>query len=290
MARPKKDNAEYFSHDKDMRNDPKIKALRRKYREGYMVFSMLLEVLTGSDFFTIDFTPMQVELLAGDFDVDPEVLEQIVEYCVKINLLKREENLIYSCGLRKRLQPVLDNRNAVKQRFLDKKLQNKDVSKTENTQSKVKYSKVKESNIVVEEVIGDPAEILKKIEEEIFIDEDEMEAALKFLRKHTMYEIVQQHNSLDPGGTDDHFRIFYTQKKGFGELTGKTPNDLVRNFYYWVPKYLLANKPKPVSNGNANHNPRRNHTVAAGADEKRADRKQLVDSLRGLLRGTEPKE
>ena len=31
MARPKKNNAEYFTHDADMRNDVKIKALRRNF-------------------------------------------------------------------------------------------------------------------------------------------------------------------------------------------------------------------------------------------------------------------
>lgn len=38
MARPKKNNAEYYTHDADMRNDMKIKALRRKFSHtGYAV-------------------------------------------------------------------------------------------------------------------------------------------------------------------------------------------------------------------------------------------------------------
>jgi hypothetical protein len=31
MARPLKNNADYFPHDNDMRNDEKILALRRKF-------------------------------------------------------------------------------------------------------------------------------------------------------------------------------------------------------------------------------------------------------------------
>ena len=31
MARPKKNNADYFSHDNDMRNDERIIALIRKF-------------------------------------------------------------------------------------------------------------------------------------------------------------------------------------------------------------------------------------------------------------------
>lgn len=38
MARPNKNNAEYFSHDADMRNDVKVKALRRRFSHtGYAV-------------------------------------------------------------------------------------------------------------------------------------------------------------------------------------------------------------------------------------------------------------
>jgi hypothetical protein len=31
MARPKRENADYFSHDTEMRNDPKVKYIRNAY-------------------------------------------------------------------------------------------------------------------------------------------------------------------------------------------------------------------------------------------------------------------
>ncbi|MBL4705443.1 MAG: DUF4373 domain-containing protein [Flavobacteriales bacterium] len=44
MARPLKNNADYFSHDNNMRNDKKILAVRRKYgSDGYSVWCMILE-------------------------------------------------------------------------------------------------------------------------------------------------------------------------------------------------------------------------------------------------------
>jgi hypothetical protein len=285
-----------------MRNDPKVKALRRKYQEGYMVFNMLLEVLTGSDFFTIDYSPIQVELLAGDFDVDPETLEQIVDYCVKVNLLVKEQNLIYSCGLRKRLQPVLDNRNAVKQRFLDKKLKNEDVSKVDNTQSKVKYSKVKETKIVVEEKGDYEEKILEQIEEILIpeiisdglVNEEEKIAAVNFLKNHSMFALIQKQQTLKPPEVIKLFETFYETKSVLKEITGKSKDEVLKHFLFWVPKYKQSTQPsntsKPANNGNANYHTRRNNSVAASADEKRAERGQLVDSLRGLLRGTEPKE
>ncbi|GHV28882.1 hypothetical protein FACS1894176_11540 [Bacteroidia bacterium] len=50
MARPKKENADYFSHDKEMRNNPKLKYIRNIFNlEGYAVFCMLLEYLTNCE-------------------------------------------------------------------------------------------------------------------------------------------------------------------------------------------------------------------------------------------------
>ncbi|KQC02068.1 DUF4373 domain-containing protein [Pedobacter sp. Hv1] len=257
MARPKKDNADYFSHDKDMRNDPKIRALRKKFKNGYSVFNMLLEVLTGSDFFFIEINEMEIELLAGDFDEEAEILTQIIDYCVKVKLLFREENQIYSCGLKKRLQPVIDNRNAVKQRFLDKKLKQEVVSKTPSTQSKVKYSKVKESidnnsnyypttpEVVAEVEVINSIKIEKKISEEkqhelpidFVLDEEEFVAAEKFLKGHSIFNLVQMQHGTDPTTTLTYFRVFYEQKKAFGELKNKQPVDVLKHFYQWIPKY-----------------------------------------------------
>ena len=97
MARPKKNNAEYFTHDADMRNDVKIKALRRKFSHtGYAVWNYLLETLTDSDFFEVEWEEINIELLAADYDVSVSELTEIVEYCVKIGLLQRAGNKLIS--------------------------------------------------------------------------------------------------------------------------------------------------------------------------------------------------
>jgi hypothetical protein len=156
MARPKKENAEYFSHDSGMRNDPKIKALRRRFSIGYSVYNMFLEYLTDCSFFEFEMNDLQYEILAGDFDVETETLIQILDYCVKIGLLERQNNVFFSNGLKKRLQTVLDKRNNSKNKFLNQKPTEKAkevhesvVSVTETTQSKVKESKVKESIVLL---------------------------------------------------------------------------------------------------------------------------------------------
>ena len=89
MARPNKNNAEYFSHDADMRNDVKVKALRRKFGHvGYAVWCFILESLTDGDDFEVEYDKVNRELLAADFDIPVNQLEEIVEYCKSINLLQ----------------------------------------------------------------------------------------------------------------------------------------------------------------------------------------------------------
>ncbi|SOC79842.1 protein of unknown function [Salinimicrobium sediminis] len=152
MARPKKLNADYFSHDADMRNDPKIKALRRKYGiQGYAIWNMMLEVLTDADFFEYEWTTLNIELLAGDFDVEPKILEEVIDYCVMLKLIQKEEDLIFSEKLQERFESLLSKRNRDrKQKETAKptpKTEKKEVFDSEKPQSKVKESKVKESKV-----------------------------------------------------------------------------------------------------------------------------------------------
>lgn len=111
MARPIKLSAEYFYHDADMRNDIKIKALRRNFgAEGYAVWNFILETLTANEDFKMPFSPLDQELLAADFDVSPERLAEIVDYCCRLELLQHSEDeaTVFSRAHRKRLQSVLD--------------------------------------------------------------------------------------------------------------------------------------------------------------------------------------
>lgn len=111
MARPRKNNAEYFSHDADMRNDIKIKALRRKFSHtGYAVWNYLLETLSDSDFFEIEWDEINIELLAADYDVSVEELNSIVEYSLKIGLLQMQGDKLYSETHKKRFSALLANR------------------------------------------------------------------------------------------------------------------------------------------------------------------------------------
>ena len=161
MARPSKNNAEYFSHDADMRNDVKVKALRRRFsHKGYAVWCFMLEVLTDSDFFEVSFDEVSQELLAADFDIAPEELREIVEYCQKIGLLQStQDGKVFSEAHQRRFSGLLTKRERDRKRLARLAQEEKQAeteviatekpvlnsSRPDNSHSKVKENRVKEN-------------------------------------------------------------------------------------------------------------------------------------------------
>ena len=136
MARPLKNNADYFSHDSQMRNDVKIKAVRRKYGHiGYSVWNMLLEIITDSENFKYEYNDLNIELLSGDFDIEPQLLKEIINYFIHLELVQTSEDNIYIQKLIDRFDGLLRKRKRDRER---------DIA-DENPQSKVKESKVNKS-------------------------------------------------------------------------------------------------------------------------------------------------
>lgn len=160
MARPRKNDADYFPHDKDMRNNPKVRAVRQKHgSEGYAVWNMLIETLADCDNFTLEVDDVTIEILAGDYGVEQNVLADIFQSFRRLKLIKWEENTIQAPGLLERMEPLLNDRQR-KREWAAKNLRRMDAEMTpivgKNTadtgfstsktpQSKVKESKVKES-------------------------------------------------------------------------------------------------------------------------------------------------
>ena len=164
MARPIKNNADYFSHDVSMRNDMKIKALRRKYSMvGYAIYVMMLEIIAWSDGFEFSIKQDDIiawEMLAGDMDIDTIELKAIIEYMTTLELLVYDGSKIWSNWLKKRLIQVVEKRSRMQANAMQRwnKSDNNDaiayendaialVSEAETIQSKVKESKEKESKV-----------------------------------------------------------------------------------------------------------------------------------------------
>ena len=111
MARPIKNNADYFPHDKDMRNDPKLRAVRAKFgNDGYAIWCYILECLTNADSFKIEWNELSIELLSGDFMVDGDRLIEAVNYMIRLKLLTSENELLTCENLQRRLGPLIESR------------------------------------------------------------------------------------------------------------------------------------------------------------------------------------
>ncbi len=146
MARPTKHNVDYFSHDTMMRNDLRIKALRRKYgHTGYSLWNMLLELLADCEYFEFEWNEFNIELLSPDFDLDSEEIIEIVNYCIKMKLLQLENGYLTCQQLSNRLMDTV----LVRRKDFDinnsKRMNNNSVNVNINRQSKVKESKLKQS-------------------------------------------------------------------------------------------------------------------------------------------------
>lgn len=153
MARPTKNNCDYFPHDNNMRNHVKIKAIRNKFKNGYAIWVMFLEYLTGADGNVFEYSDLQFELLSGDFGFDSIEIKDVIDYALKIEMIFNKDGFVNSDSLDERLEPVYIKRGkskvqSAKQQRINGKFaaNNTDstvVSVTETPQSKVNESKRK---------------------------------------------------------------------------------------------------------------------------------------------------
>ena len=227
MARPKKKNADYFPHDADMRNDPKVKALRRKFGfTGYAVWGMLLEILTDSDFFEYPWTALNNELLAGDFDIEPDLLEEIVTYCLKVKLLEKDQDLIFTKKLKERFEGLLakrtDDRKRKSKEFSDVKTPKEPVIHSENTQSKVKESKAKESKVIIDnekfvKIAKDSEQWLESISMNRSVSVDAVKVFISQFERHLIGIELQKPNLKD---FKSHF-VYWFDKQSVANLIDK---------------------------------------------------------------------
>lgn len=149
MARPSRNNADYFSHSADFRNDRRIKAIRAQLGPaGYGLVLMLMEVLTDADFTQLDTSELELDLLAGDFGVSVTEIGRLLQLAERIGLFARNEAGFLICpDLNKSLEQVFEKRNRSRNAFLSAKgevsVTETVISVTESTQSKVKEKEKK---------------------------------------------------------------------------------------------------------------------------------------------------
>jgi hypothetical protein len=155
MARPTKHSVDYFSHDCSMRNDIKIKALRRKYKHlGYSIYIITLELLGDTEYFQIKWNDDTIELLTPEYDCDSIELKEVINYCVQLDLLQIDYGYLHCTKFTKRLEDTVLTRrkdycsnNSPISKLSSVNVYNNEVIDNNNGQSKVKESKLNESKV-----------------------------------------------------------------------------------------------------------------------------------------------
>ena len=153
MARPTKQNVDYFSHDCDMRNDIKIKALRRKYKHlGYAIYIITLELLGDTEYFQMKWDDASIELLTPEYDCDVDELKEVMNYCFQLNLFQLTHGYLHCINFTNRLEETVLSRrkdycsnNSPISKLSEVNVDNNEVNVDNNTQSKVKERKVNKS-------------------------------------------------------------------------------------------------------------------------------------------------
>jgi hypothetical protein len=111
MARPRRNNADYFPHDNGMRKDGRITVLRSKFGlDGYAIYRMTLELLTEANDFEIIIDEVELQIIAADFGISPDRLNEIWNEADHLRLFEFSGNRIYCPKLADRLQPLLVER------------------------------------------------------------------------------------------------------------------------------------------------------------------------------------
>lgn len=271
MARPSKNNADYFPHDTGMRNNPRIRALRTKYgAEGFALYVMLLETIADADGLRLSWSALEIELLSGDFGVPTPRLVEIVEYMATLNLVQIIGGELVCESLRKRLEPLFAERERLRERRRQYRGQTEfaagqtEFAAGQNPQSKVKESKV---NLSIERSAQTRAET--DTEKQIFFDEQTAYAAIIEGCKPDNWAAL--HSIADKAKFTAQHGPVGDQVKLFAAHYATHPQEATRNLFFSDPfaffknkgcAWLIQARQRNKTPQNANHAPAPRYTPA----------------------------
>lgn len=147
MARPQKEGLDYFPHDVHLSIDEKIEDLEAVYKnDGYAVYLKLLErIYLKGGMINISVAETR-QKYARKFHIDDfKKFDEMIDLMAKLGLfnekLWKRSKVLTSEGVKKRMQPVIEKRVLMKERYA-KRIS---ASETKQKRHKVKESKEKKS-------------------------------------------------------------------------------------------------------------------------------------------------
>lgn len=243
MARPLKNNADYFSHDSGMRNNAKIKAVRQKHGlAGFAVWCMLLETLTNADNFTLEVDEITVEVMAGDFGIEPEILEEMLSSFRRLKLIEYNSEFMKCPGLIDRMRPLEVSR--------ERKRQWVEQIKGSNTPQKpvldVQNNKQKELQTSKTHIVKESKDKVKIKESKDYDDVRPTPPPTPFNESETIKNLSSKPGVLDllsspeEGSMDfqkiEKFRAAFEREMNATGKRHESEADVVKHFIFWVRK------------------------------------------------------
>ena len=161
MSRPLKTAADWFQHDVDASSDPKVEYLEAIFgHKGYSLFFKFLEHMGRAQNFKLPWNEIQESIFARIFRVSREELLNFVSEATRpeVGAFLLKDGFLYSEGLLKRLQPLVNKRkyNRTRQGVskncdnndnTDEFLSQKPCHKKQEFDSTVQYSTVEKSKV-----------------------------------------------------------------------------------------------------------------------------------------------
>lgn len=113
-------------HKINLRSDTRVLALRNEFGiEGFAVWICLLEVLAEASNFEKPWRKLDIKLLAGDFRVQADKLQAIVECCVEVELLSIVDGKLFSPDLTLQFEAMISKRTQDRERLAEKRASNR---------------------------------------------------------------------------------------------------------------------------------------------------------------------
>ena len=130
----------YFPHDSNAHEDMRIIELRMSYGwEAYGLFWALLEVMRIADDYSIS---DNIKPLAYKFQIKPDKLQAIIDRCLELKLLSKEDNMLYCNELNDRMIAV-ESKSANARKAAMQRWGNADAMQTHSERNAIKVNKSK---------------------------------------------------------------------------------------------------------------------------------------------------
>ena len=154
MARPIKEHANWFRHDADASSDEKLLYIESLFGlKGYAFYFKMLEILTRSDGFEIKLSTLKTPIYAKKIGVSVDDFNEMIKATTDPELaifVLTDDQTLYSNGLKKRLEPLLNKRERDRNRQSDVSASENKVSDSENAVNAGESPKRREEQSTVE--------------------------------------------------------------------------------------------------------------------------------------------